>query len=91
MENNYPIQLVKIRENQDEYFKEGISDGKLPSWVTKEEIIKHIRQLDSDLEDVSKRFKERPTLQSEASCIAKGKTQRTSHSKVIQTQCKVGS
>lgn len=25
MENNYPIQLVKIRENQDEYFKEGIS------------------------------------------------------------------
>lgn len=73
MENNYPIQLVKIRENQDEYFKEGISDGKLPSWVTKEEIIKHIRQLDSDLEDVSKRFKERPTYNQKLPVLLKAK------------------
>ena len=73
MAKNLPIQLVKIRGDQDIFLKEAGGSDDLPSWTSVQEIRTHATNLTNDLNSISNRFNNRTAINSQLPLLIKAR------------------
>lgn len=71
MAKNLPIQLVKIRGNQDIFLKEAGGSDELPSWTSVQEIHTHAISLANELNSISEHFLNRTAINSQLPLLIK--------------------
>ncbi len=73
MAKTLPIQLVKTREKQDDFFKEAGGSNELPSWATQQVIQENSDRLINSLENISRYFQNRSVHNSRLPLLVKAK------------------
>ena len=73
MAKTLPIQIVKTRENQDEFLKEAGGSNELPSWVTEQIISENAVKLVNALDKIGQLFEDRPVRNSRLPLLVKAK------------------
>ena len=71
MAKNLPIQLVKVRGDQDMFLKEAGGSDELPSWTSVQEIRTHAISLVNELNSISEHFHNRTAINSQLPLLIK--------------------